>query len=154
MIQTTLLSALNGICHELGNVGRTPHRITEYTIVGMEATKQTLILQNFVLYLPKSWSVTPTYVVRERCFFEKTPTSSAPTGELPVDLLHCNFSPKHSGSRKHSFTVVIHGGIDGHKMDKLVDHIQRHCFQQYQPSQATHFFQAGHKSFSQGQYPV
>jgi len=120
----------------------------------MEATKQTLILQNFVLYLPKSWSVTPTYVVRERCFFEKTPTSSAPTGELPVDLLHCNFSPKHSGSRKHSKKVVIHGGIDGHKMDKLVDHIQRHCFQQYQPSQATHFFQAGHKSFSPGQYPV
>ena len=113
LIQTTLLSALNGICHELANVGRTAHRITEYTIVGVEAARQTLILQNFVLDFPNAWSWSaPTYVVRERCFFEKTPTASAPTGEPPVDLLHCNFSPKHSGSRKDSKKVWRVGALD------------------------------------------
>ena len=89
LIQTTLLSALNGICHELCNKGRVPHRITVFRKVGMEVVQDTLTLQNFVLDLPKEYSKPPTYCVRNRSFFEETPTLFPPTGEGPL-LICCN----------------------------------------------------------------
>ena len=89
LIQTTLLSALNGICHELCNRGRVPHRIATFRKVGMEDVRDTLTLQHFDLGPPKPGSSTPTYRVRNRSFFEETPTLFPPTGEGPL-LICCN----------------------------------------------------------------
>ena len=55
----------------------------------MEDVKDTLTLQNFVLDLPKEYSKPPTYCVRNRSFFEETPTLFPPTGEGPL-LICCN----------------------------------------------------------------
>jgi hypothetical protein len=105
LIQTTLLSALNGICHELSNEGRVPHCIAAFRKVGMEVDRDTLTLQNFILDIPNAWSNTPTYCVRDRCFFEETPTLSPVAGEGPVDLLKCKFSPKFRGKHRLSKKV-------------------------------------------------
>jgi len=105
LIQTTLLSALNGICHELCNRGRVPHRITDFRKVGMEVVQDTLTLQNFVLSLPKEYSKSPTYYVRNRSFFEENPTLFPPTGEGSVDLLQCKFCPNFRGSHQFSKKV-------------------------------------------------
>ena len=87
LIQTSLLSALNGICYELSTVGRTAHCISKYTIVGVEAVQKHLILQNFTLVASENHA--PKYLVRQRCF-------SANVNDL-VELLLCKFSPKDSG---------------------------------------------------------
>jgi hypothetical protein len=105
LIQTTLLSALNGICHELSNEGRVPHCIEEFRKVGMEVDRDTLTLQNFNLFIPNASSNIPTYCVRDRCFFEETPTLFPPAGEGPVDLLKCKFSPKYRGKHRLSKKV-------------------------------------------------
>ena len=55
LIQTTLLSALNGICFELTSKARQTHSIQKYKITGPEhnwASTNKLILQNFV-FLPQ-----------------------------------------------------------------------------------------------------
>ena len=97
LLQTTLLSALNGICHELSTEGRVPHCISEHTPVGMEASKQPLILQDFQLAEPRVTAATPRYIVCARRFVPRSGVSRV--SPLDVDLLHCKFSPKHSGSR-------------------------------------------------------
>jgi len=98
LLQTTLLSALNGICHELSKEGRVPHCISRHTPVGMEASMQPLILQDFKLAEPRAViAATPRYIVCARRFVPRSGVSRV--SPLDVDLLHCKFSPKHSGSR-------------------------------------------------------
>ena len=115
LIKTTLLSALNGICHEFQEARYTPHHIESYSKSGPESSHRIqLILNNFEfieapalthsLYKPL-----PTYWVCMREFKlpdkENASTFPAVLATIPpgafdhgdVNLLDCTFGIRHSG---------------------------------------------------------
>ena len=120
LMKTTLLSALNGICQELSDIGTTPHQIASYSPSGPESSRANeLILHLFKFDDPPPimnclYKPLPQYVVCIREFIQQTkPTRLITASVLPtipfgvggnafdtndVNLLECMFGIRHSGT--------------------------------------------------------
>jgi len=117
-MKTTLLSALNGICLELSDIGITPHHISSYSKSGPESSRANeLILHEFVFIDPPPITSClhkplPQYVVCIREFKQPEkrnrlntasvlPTIPVSVGAFDtndVNLLECMFGIRHSGT--------------------------------------------------------
>jgi len=102
LLQVTLLSALNGICHELQSKS-----IDKFDCVGAENDSNQLVLQDYTFVESK---YAPKYIVRKRCFdiyntIFKYNKHGIPVDSDPVELLKCKFSLKQKGAKLFSKLV-------------------------------------------------